>query len=195
MTTLRIQLIIISGILIVLALAFSLVIASRVSRPLRRITAAAKEMAAGNYEKNFDGGGCSEINELAVTLNYAASEIGRSEKLQHDIIANITHDLRTPLTMIGGYAEYMRDFPDEDHSESLNVIIDETKRLGQLVNDVLDLSRLSAGAQNLNVALFDLSDMLHTFVNHYNSLIAPDGYQIRLNAPDFVPVEADEQRM
>jgi len=194
-STLRLQLTWISAILVLLALTLSSIIAGRLSRPIDRINKAARALAGGHFGQQFDGGGYREINELADTLNYAALELGRSEKLQRDILANISHDLRTPLTMIGGYAEYMRDFPDEDRSESLDVIIQETRRLTRLVNDVLDYSRLSSGTQQLSPESFDLSESLRDFVKRYNALLQPEGYAIGLFIDKEAWINGDEARI
>ena len=83
---------------------------------------------------------------MAETLNYAAHELAKVENLQRDLVANISHDLRTPLTMITGYSEVMRDIPGENTPENIQIIIDEAARLTTLVNDVLDLSKLQSGS-------------------------------------------------
>src|SRR5699024_1235042 len=121
------------------------------------------------FTGGFEGKGYREIGELAQTLNFAAAELARTDRLQQDIIANVSHDLRTPLTMIGGYAEFMRDFPQEDHSESIQVIIEETARLTALVQDVLDSSRLSSGVEELHCSLFPFSEVLAEFISRYNA--------------------------
>ena len=73
-----------------------------ISNPLKSMNETAKLLADGNYEVDFAGGGYREINELSDTLNYAARELSKNENLQKELIANISHDLRTPLTMIKG---------------------------------------------------------------------------------------------
>lgn len=193
--TLRIQLLVISAILIVLALVLSHFLALRLSKPITKINAAAHRLAEGDFSGNFDGSGYRETAELAQTLNYAAAELGRADQLQQEITANISHDLRTPLTMIGGYAEFMRDFPEEDHQESLKVIIDETERLARLVTDVLDSSRLSAGVEEMRPTHYDFSASLAALINRYRRLIEPNGYRIQLNQDGEAIVHADEQRM
>ena len=194
-STLRIQLIWISLILILAAALLSTILANHLSRPIAKLTRSARRLASGDFSGGFEGGSFRELNELADTLNNAAYQLGKSEKLQRDILANISHDLRTPLTMIGGYAEFMRDFPEEDHSESLEVITGETKRLSKLIKDVLDLSQLNSGVQQLNAAPFDLSESLREFARSYNHLIAPDGYQVELRIDQDVTVLADETKI
>lgn len=193
--TLRVQLVIISAVLILMALILSTVIAHRLGQPLAGLTKSARRLAQGDFGGDFAGGGCREIDELASTLNYASAELARSGQLQQDITANISHDLRTPLTMIGGYAEFMRDFPAEDHSESIDVIISETQRLSALVRDVLDTSRLESGVETLNPTSFCLSDMLTDIAARYRALLEKDGFRLSLSAEEDVWARGDEARL
>ncbi len=192
---LRAQLVIISVILIILALVISFIIARRLSRPIRKLNVAAKKMAKGDLTVNFPAEGYKEISELADTLNYASSELARTDALQKDIVANISHDIRTPLTMISGYAEFMRDFPDEDHSESIEVIVNETERLRDLVNDILDSSRISAGVSSIEPHVFNFTESLAGFISNYNHLMEFKGYRIDFEADTVVWLNADERRM
>lgn len=192
---LRYELIIVSLLMLVLSLLLSTLIASSLSRPIYRLNRSARRLAAGDFSVKFDTRGYREIGELADTLNYASEELARTGKLQQEIVANISHDLRTPLTMIGGYAEFMRDFPDEDHTESINVIIEETERLTRLIRDVLDSSRLESGLETLKRSPFNLTISLRDFVSRYNALMEKDGYHIIFDADVDVMVNADEQRL
>jgi len=194
-STLRIQLLYISAGLLLVALILSVIIASRLSRPITGLIDSAHQLAAGDFTVTFDGGGYREINDLADTLNFAARELGRSDQLQRDILANITHDLRTPMTMIGGYAEYMRDFPEEDHSESLEVIIEESRRMSKLINDVLDFSKLSAGVVELDRQEFDLTEMLREFTDNYNLLVTQDGFRVVFESDRNVTVSGDRAQL
>ena len=192
---LRVQLVIITAILIVMALVISMLIARRLSRPISKLNMAAKDMAKGNLAVKFPAEGYKEISELADTLNYASSELARTDAMQRDIVANIGHDIRTPLTMISGYAEFMRDFPDEDHSESIKVIVEETERLRDLVNDILDSSRIAAGVSNIDPRVFNFTESLAGFISNYNHLMEYQGYRIELEADTIVWLNADERRM
>jgi signal transduction histidine kinase len=193
--TLRIQLIITSVLLVVLALAISYLVARRLSRPISKLNSAAKRLASGDLSGNFPAGSYPEISELAQTLNYAAAELSRTDNLQKELIANISHDIRTPLTMIAGYAEYMRDFPAEDHRESIDVIVGEADRLRGLVNDILDVSRISAGVSKNHPRVFDFSESLSGFISNYNHLIEPQGYRIEFDSLPEVWINADEGRL
>ena len=135
--------------IITIAMAFfgcvlSFLAATHIGVPITRLTRSAKRLAHGDYETKFEGGGCAEVDELAEALTYAEHELSRTDEMQRDLIANVSHDMRTPLTMMKAYAEMIRDLSGnnpEKRAKHLQVIIEETDRLSLLVNDMLDLSR------------------------------------------------------
>lgn len=117
----RQELIFVSIIMIILALVLAMVISRLISKPLSQMN----ESAKGNYDVEFHDQSSLEISELGSTLNYTARQLKKTEQLQHELIANVSHDLRTPLTMIQAYAEMMRDIPGENTPQNVQVIIDE----------------------------------------------------------------------
>jgi signal transduction histidine kinase len=193
--TLRVQLIYISVILIVLSLVLALILSRRIARPIIQINETSKEMAAGWFDVHFQAADYREISELADTLNHTARELGRVEALRRELIANISHDLRTPLTMIRGYAEVMRDLPGENNPEIIQVIIDEANRLTNLVNSILDLSRLQAGAANLEKTEYNLTRSVRDSVDRVRKMTEAEGYQIAFAADQDVRVRADPARI
>lgn len=193
--TIRTQLVYVTGIMLVLALLLALLVSKKLAKPIINITASAGELAKGNYNVRFDEFEYREIAELGNTLNYATTELSRNEGLRRELIANISHDLRTPLTMITGYAEVMRDLPGENTQENIQIIIDEAKRLTSLVNDVLDISKLQSGTQPLAPARFDLTGSIKEILKRYAKLTDQDGYSIRFIYDGNVFVFADELRI
>ena len=132
-----------------------------IAKPVTEVTERAKELARGNY-----GGGdgkqyfCSELNELSASLDYASSEIGKTDKMQKELIANVSHDFKTPLTMIKAYAAMIREISGNDpekREKHTQIIMDEADRLAALVGDLLDLSRLQAGMEETERTVFNLS--------------------------------------
>ena len=194
-STLRVQLIYVSLILIFLSLAMALILSRRIARPIIQINERSKEMAKGDYNVHFAVTDYREIRELAETLNHTATELGRVEKLRRELIANISHDLRTPLTMIRGYAEVMRDLPGENTPENVQVIIDESNRLTSLVNHILDLSKLQSGAQELKRSAYDLTESVQGIVDRVGKLTEAEGYQIEFTAEQLAHVMADAARI
>ena len=190
--TLKVQLLWITVIMIVLAVIMALLLAKNLSSPIVKINKSAKVLAQGKYDVDFDASGYREIAELANTLNYAAKELSKVEALQRELIANISHDLRTPLTMITGYAEVMRDIPNENTPENVQIIIDEAKRLTTLVNDVLDISKLQSGTIPFNGEVLNLTENIREILTRYTKLTE---YQIIFDANEDIYVYGDALKL
>ena len=194
-SALILQLCIVSGVLLVVAGLLALWLSHRLSAPISKVNRAAKQLATGNFEVEFDGGGYREICELADTLNFAAKELRSTERMRSELIANISHDLRTPLTMISGYCEMMRDIPGENNPENMQVVLDETARLTGLVNDVIDLSKTQSGAQPLTLETVDLDELLRETVERYRQLMSGKGYTFVYESVGQASVVCDRKRI
>ena len=194
-STLRVQLLIITGIVIVLAVVLAVVIMKVVSSPISSVNESAKRLARADYSVAFDESGYKEISELAATLNYVASELNKTDVLQKELIANVSHDLRTPLTMIGGYAEMMRDIPEENNAANAQIIVDEAKRLTTLVNDTLDLSKLGSGTSPLTLSRFNVTESVRNILTRYSELREREGYAVAFEYDRDVFVDADEIKL
>lgn len=193
--TLRIQLTYATLVFIVGAAILTMILSKKVANPIVKVNNTAKELAKGDYSVNFEGEGYLEISQLKDTLNYAVSELGKTEKLQRELIANISHDLRTPLTMITGYSEAMRDLPGENSPENIQLIIDEANRLTRLVSDVLDISKLQTGTQEINRERVNLTAVVKRVIERCGKLIEKDGYTITFDAKRDIYVLGDEVRL
>lgn len=195
METLKIQLIVVTFIMFISAIILGLIVSNMVSRPISKTNEAAKRLAMGDFRENPVEGQYREIAELSNTLNYAAKELGKIDEYQRELIANVSHDLRTPLTMITGYGEVMRDLPGENTPENVQVIIDEANRLTTLVNDMLDLSKLHSGVNELKIVDYDLTESIRLVLHRYNKLREQDGYVIDFEADKDVVVCADREKI
>ena len=193
--TLRYQLCVVSGIMLLLSVILAFLIAWHVSKPIEEISKSALELAKGNYGTRFDGKGFCEIAALSDTLNTAAVELGRAEGLRRELLANVSHDLRTPLALIYSYAEMMHDFPSEATPEHTQVIMDETQRLAMLVNDVLDMSKLESDMEHLNISNFNITQNVLGTVNRMEALLKNRGFEIYFYYEDDVFVNADEPKI
>lgn len=191
-STLQTQFWVIAIILLIGALVLSWLISMNISRPIRQMNRAAKRLAQGHYDANFTVSGYKEVMELSDSLTHASQELSKNDVLQKELLANISHDLRTPLTMIIGYSEVMRDLPGENTPENIQVIIDETQRLSNLVNDLLDLSKLQAGTRKPTVTRFDLTELVESTMKRYEKLIQKDGYRVEFFHDAHVEVMADQ---
>lgn len=192
------QLIYVTIIIVVLTFIFSLVIATHVSRPIIHITGKASKLADGNFDMKFERGAYSEVTQLAETLNYAAKGMQQAEKMRNELIANISHDLRTPLTMIRLYAEMIRDLYRDDPAErdqNVAVIIEESDRLTSLVQNILELSRLQAGADTCRLTVFDLTRTINGMLKKFDALVKKEGYTFIFKAQEPFYVKADEAKI
>lgn len=194
-STLRTQLTIVSVLFIIFAIILAFLVSKRISRPITEMNIAAKALSRQNYDVEFTGSGFLEVKELSDTLNITRQELRKAETLQQELIANISHDLRTPLTMITGYSEVMRDLPGENTPENIQVIIDEANRLTTLVNDMLDLSKLKSGAMELERGDYCLTDSIDDIFKRYCKLREQEGYDIRFVADKRAYVYADETKI
>lgn len=193
--TLRYQLIIMTVVIVILSIIMAIAVARLISKPITDATENAKSLARQDYDVNFSGGRYKEITELNDTLNFAASELKKVDSLQKELIANISHDLRTPLTMITGYSEVMRDLPGEMTPENIQIIIDEATRLNSLVTDLLDLSRLQSGTADIKSAPFSLTECIKGIFGRYTKLKESDGLNIVFEHTEEVFIMGDELRM
>ena len=176
--SIRFMLILMTVILILVAALTSWMLSVRLAKPLARMSESAKSLARGDYDTKFDGKGYRESETLASALNYASDELKKVDTLRKELIANISHDLRTPLTMISGYAEIMRDLPGENTPENVQTIIDEANRLTILVNDLLDISKLETGNQTVICEEFSLTDALSETARTLSKLAKQEGITI-----------------
>ena len=170
------QLIIITLIMVIIAALISNALAKKLSRPIADVNRAAKKLTVGEYDVEFTGEGYREIYELSDTLNHTAKELKKTEVMQKELIANISHDLRTPLTLITGYCEMMRDIEGENTPENMQVVLDETARLASLVNDLVDLSKYQNDSEKFDKESIDMDGLLIETVERYKKLMQGKGY-------------------
>ena len=184
---------------VVLAFVASGFVAAIITRPVTEVTARAKELARGNYDLHFKRNYfCAELTELSDALEYARSEISKADTMQKELIANVSHDFKTPLTMIKAYASMIREISGEDKTKrdaNAQVIIDECDRLTLLVGDLLDLSRLRAGMTAGEKAVFNLSEEVYRVAGRFSYLCETEGYTIETQIEDELYTRADRDRI
>ena len=194
----RSQLIYITFIVIILAIIISLFLSEKISQPIIEITKKSKDLANGNYNVKFPKNGIVEIDELSDTLNYLESEVSKTDQYRRDLMANVSHDLKTPLTMIKAYAEMVRDISYKDKikmDEHLNIIISESDRLNTLVSDILTLSKLQANEDVLSLEVYDLREEIDSLVSKYEIIKETEDYVIDIDAPSKIMIKADRNKI
>ena len=177
--TIAFEYIFIAIILIVAGIIFALLLSKMILNPVRNINNAAKNLPQGKYS-NVD---CSqfELNELNNTLLDANTQINKAERAKKELLANVSHDLKTPLTMISGYAEMIKDLKGGNKKEYANIIIDESKRISLLVDDLVDLSLLENNRLVLNKENISISDLLDDIYNQYKSICKKNKINFKIN--------------
>ena len=133
----------------------------------------AKRLAKGDYDADFTVQGYREIDELADSLNFAAGELAKADHLQKELVANVSHDLRTPMTTIAGFIDGILAgaIPPDKHEYYLGIIATEVRRLSRLVASLLDISRMQAGDRKFTMAPFDICEMARQIIISFEQKI------------------------
>ena len=193
--TLKIQLLSVTGLMLVLAMILAFVFSRFIARPIRRITASARDLGKGTFPYEKGSSMIREVDELNDTLHDVDGELMKVEKLRKEFLANVSHDLRTPLTMIKGYSEAMRDIPGENNPENIQVIIDEAERLHSLVQNLLELSKMDEKELQLKIEPYPFTRQVMEIVERYRQMLGGKGYQFEFFFDQEKSVRGDELRL
>lgn len=134
----------------------------RISRPLTKINKITKRIASGEFHRRLDIKSNDEIGQLSASFNNMAQELEKIEEMRKEFIANVSHELRSPLTLIKGYMKGIMDsdISEEKRKQYVNIAYEETERLTELINNLLDLSKMESGNYPLNIVKFDINELL-----------------------------------
>ena len=171
------------------AIIASYFISDRIVRPLHDMSNAAKEFAAGHFDVRVNVRGNDEIAQLAKAFNNMASDLERMEQTRSTFIANVSHDLRSPMTSIAGFVDGMLDgaIPPDKYDHYLGIISSEIRRLARLVNTLLDISRIQAGERKFNMTSFDVCEMARQILISFEQRIEDKNLNVEF--------ECDEDNM
>ncbi len=192
-----------SVIIAIFAVALGFVVSGFVSmviaKPVCEVTEKAKELAKGDYDVKFNGDYfCTEVADLAQALNYSEEEISKADKLQKELIANVSHDFKTPLTMIKAYASMIQEISGDDpekRQKHAQIIIDEADRLAMLVGDLLDLSKMQSGIEGFELTVFNLSEDIYRVARRFDYLSETQGYVIATEIEEDLYTYASKSRV
>ncbi len=192
------QMSIAGGIALLAAAAAAILIARSVTGRLERVTHAAQEMAKGDYEQQLEPAGDDEIGRLASAFNDMSRQVSRSHQMMRDLLANVSHELKTPLTSIQGFSQALEEgaiSSPEEYREAGRIINEETARMRRLIEDLIELSRLESGQATLQCEPVDLEDLLATCVRRVERRLADSETDIDLDVPKLPRIEADGRRL
>lgn len=136
------------------------VISQRISEPIKSISKAAKSFALGDFSVRVNVTSHDEVGQLAAAFNNMAASLAKTDELRSAFVANVSHDLRTPMTVISGYVDGILDgtIPEEKRDYYLEIISDEVRRLSRLVNSLLEISRMQSGDRKLTMTNFNITE-------------------------------------
>ena len=173
-------------------------VARSIAKPLQRITNATEEIARGNYEEQLQITSPEEIHRLATSFNAMAREVKASRQAQRDFVANVSHDLKTPLTSIQGFSQAILDgaaADQESRSRAAQVIHEEAARMARLVDNLLDLARLEAGQIAMAQELVDLSSLLRDCADKMALRAQQADVSLEIEANGGLAVTGDRDRL
>lgn len=182
---------------LVLAYVCALFAARYQTKCLTAFTRNAKRVAEGDYDVKFTGYGYYEYDTLATALNSAKERLKSTEQLQRDLTANVSHDMRTPVTIIRAYAEMIRDLPmdDKKRKNTADTIIAEADKLTGLISDVLDYSRLSSGVTEFNYEDCDISAVATSVLQRFDYFKERDGVTFETDIDKELTVHCDKAKI
>ena len=179
---------------VALALACVHVLARGTTRPLREMAAVASAMARGEHGRQVAVTSGDEVGELARAFNRMTAELAETDRLRRDLVANVSHELRTPLGALQAVLENVVDGVSEPDPETMRTMLAQTRRLGRLVTQLLDLSRLEAGEQPFQMRPFPVRDVLDSAAREAR-LHAPEDVVFSVEAPAWLQAQGDPERI
>ena len=182
-----------------LSFAVSSAVSGWLTRPITEMTKKARRLARGDFNVDFHGNDYGqEMVELADTLNFARDELSKTDRMQKELIANVSHDFKTPLTMIKAYASMIIEISGDNkqkREQHAQVIVEETDRLTSLVSDVLDLSKIRSGIDVLKTTTVDMSSYLMEILARFDYLCETQGYVFEVDIDEDLYTQADELKI
>lgn len=188
---------VVACILMILFIAFVLVYAAtaQLVRPMRQMVKATRSFSKGDFTQRISVSDDREIGELALSFNNMAEDLALLESSHRSFVANVSHELKTPMTAIIGFVEGILDgtIPPEQHEHYLNIVLDESKRLSTVVRSMLNIARIETGENKLDVVSFDINDVVCQALFPFEKKIEEKNLDIRgLDIDTKVMVDADK---
>lgn len=198
-SVIREELVFITIIIYLSSFVLAYFISKRLSTPILKINNLAKNMSKGDFDTPIEvNENIEEIDELSDTLNQTRMELAKINETRKDLLLNVSHDLKTPLTMIQAYAEMARDLNKDDiekRTDNLNIIIEESVRLNELVNNILELSKSEANLDNLKIEEFNLTKEIKVILDRFSYLRENEGYSFIFDTEKDYIVRADKNKI
>lgn len=172
-------------------------LSSRITKPLREIGEAAEAIAQGDFRRRVEMVSNDEIGSLATSFNIMAEELSRLDDMRKGFVANVSHELRAPMTSIQGFVQAMMDgtIPQQEQNKYLGIVLSETKRLGKMIGELLTLSQMDAGQYPLQIQPFELCELIRRVMIKYDVKLEQRKLQLIADFhtdPAFVMADSDK---
>jgi len=187
------------GAALVVAMLLVLLISQSLTRPLTQLASAAEDIAAGNYSRRVSIKGQDEIGMLGSAFNRMGEAVERARKVQRDFLANVSHELATPLTSLIGFSQALVDgslLNENERTRAATIVHEESERVLRMAQELLDLARVEAGSISLHITAVDLGGQLQQELEIVRPRARARELSLNLNVPDDIPpVAADQERL
>ncbi|OQB23873.1 MAG: Alkaline phosphatase synthesis sensor protein PhoR [Firmicutes bacterium ADurb.Bin182] len=188
------DLLLVSVIAVIMAILMVSYITGRITRPVIDMNNTVKKYTAGFFDARIKAEGSDEVSQLAKSFNAMADELNTLEQARRSFVANVSHELRSPLTSMHGFLEAMQDgtISNEDFPQYLNIVIAENNRMINMVNDLLDLARIESGQFELNTEQFDINELIRRTLITFETRIGEKKLDVKAEfSQDHCFAEAD----
>ena len=185
-------------IALIVSFIVSYFISRSISGPLARITAASKQMAQGNYDVYIPIKGQDEVGRLSEAFNQMAKEVSTNQRTMRDLLANVSHELKTPLTSIQGFSQAILDgvvTEDDDVKEYSRLVFDEAQRMRGLVDDLLLLSQIESGQVSMEHKRINVAQLLNHTLERFQWSIREAGIQSGVSFETLPDIIGDPRRL
>lgn len=179
----------------VVAFILAFLISRSIARPLQALATATAEVAQGNYAHRVPEHGPREIRAVATAFNQMSTEVRNAQQSQQDFLANVSHDLKTPLTSIQGYSQAIMDGAARDPADAAKIIHDEAARLNRMVVQLTDLARLEAGRLSMKVTAIDVGEMVASIGNRLSVVARKKDIRLHMEAHPMPPIAGDGDQL
>lgn len=180
---------------LVIALLLAIVISRGIAKPLQTAAGVAGSIARGHYSQRVPVSGPGEVRDVAEAFNQMSATIQAEQQTQQDFLANVSHDLKTPLTSIQGYSQAIIDGATSDPVEAARIIHEEAERMNRMVVELTDLARLQSGRLTIQTVPIDLGKMANAVGQRLAIVAREKGVSLSVDAPSMPEINGDGDRL